>query len=194
MSLKERIYSVLIVSASDSFNNTLADLLSVSKYSPQIVLKSVAAAKRNVLERVYDLIIINSPLPDDDATRFAIDLCESKSSVVLLFTRSEIYDEVYDRAAEHGVYVLQKPTSKSIITAALGWMASTRERLRKAEKKTLSLEEKMDEIRTVNRAKWVLICELKMSESEAHRFIEKQAMDRCITKREVAESIIKTYI
>mgnify|MGYP006955441789 CR=1 FL=1 len=36
---------------------------------------------------------------------------------------------------------------------ALGWMESPRERLRQFEKKSLSIEEKMDEIRLVNKAK-----------------------------------------
>ncbi len=65
--------------------------------------------------------------------------------------------------------------------------------MRKSEKKALSNEEKMEEIRIVNRAKWLLISELKMDEQGAHRYIEKQAMDRCISKRIVAEEIIKTY-
>ena len=51
----------------------------------------------------------------------------------------------------------------------------------------------MEEIRIVNRAKWLLISELKMDEQGAHRYIEKQAMDRCISKRIVAEEIMKTY-
>ena len=72
-------------------------------------------------------------------------------------------------------------------------MSSARERLRKSEKKALSIEEKMEEIRIVNRAKWILIREIKLDEPEAHRYIEKQAMDRCISKRIVAEEIIKTY-
>ena len=55
-------------------------------------------------------------------------------------------------------------------------------------------EEKMKEIRLVNRAKWVLIDELKMSEADAHRYIEKQAMDRCVSRREIAEEIISTYL
>ena len=57
----------------------------------------------------------------------------------------------------------------------------------------MQIEEKMEEIRIVNRAKWLLISELKMDEPQAHRYIEKQAMDRCISKREVADEIIKTY-
>lgn len=50
-----------------------------------------------------------------------------------------------------------------------------------------------DEIRLIERAKEVLIEYLKMTEAQAHRYIEKQAMDMRITRREVAESIIKTY-
>ena len=72
-------------------------------------------------------------------------------------------------------------------------MAAARERLRSLEKKTISIEDKMEEIRLVNRAKWILIEQLKMTESEAHRHIEKQAMDRCVYKKEIAFGIINTY-
>jgi response regulator NasT len=108
--------------------------------------------------------------------------------------RSELHAEIYDKVAEHGVFTLPKPTSKPTIITALNWMASVRERLRKLEKKTLSIEEKMEEIRIVNRAKWRLITELKMDEPDAHRYIEKQAMDRCVSKREIAEGIVKMYL
>ena len=95
--------------------------------------------------------------------------------------------------AEHGVFTLPKPVNRPALAQALDWMSSARERLRKLEKKTVSVEEKMEEIRAVNRAKWLLISELSMAEPQAHRYIEKQAMDRCISRREVAEEIIRTY-
>lgn len=193
MSLKEQVYSVLIVSASENFNTALEKLLPESQYDPVHTVSSISAAKRAFAEKAYDFILINSPLPDDIGTRFAIDVCNSKGTVVLLMIRAELHEETYNKVAEHGVFTLPKPTSKPTISTALSWMASARERLRKSEKKTLSIEEKMEEIRIVNRAKWLLISEIKMDEAGAHRYIEKQAMDRCISKREVAESIIKTY-
>lgn len=193
MSLKERVYSVLVVSASDNFNSALNDLLPESKYHPVHTVTSISSAKRVVAERAFDFVIINSPLPDDNGSHFAIDACTSKGTVVLLLVRNDIYAQIYDRTAEYGVFTLSKPTVKATMTKALEWMASARERLRRFEKKTLSIEEKMEEIRLVNRAKWLLIDELKMSEPDAHRYIEKQAMDRCISKREVAEEIVKTY-
>lgn len=193
MSLKERVYSVLIVSAAENLNTALTALLPESKYGPVHIASSISAAKRAFAERIYDYVIINSPLPDDIGTRFAIDTCNSKGTVVLLMVRAELHAEIYDKVAEHGVFTLPKPTSKPTIITALSWMSSARERLRKAEKKTLSIEEKMEEIRLVNRAKWLLISELQFDEPEAHRYIEKQAMDRCVSKKVVAEEIIKTY-
>ena len=122
-----------------------------------------------------------------------MDLTGLKTSVALLMVRSDVYTTTYNRVAEYGVYVLPKPTAKPIVSQAIDWMIATRERLKKFEKKTMSTEEKMQEIRIVNRAKWVLIDGLKMTEADAHRYFEKQAMDRCISKREIAEEIIKTY-
>ncbi len=193
MSLKEQVYSILIVSSAENFNTALSALLPESKYTPIHIVSNVSTAKRELAERPFDFVLINSPLPDDIGTRFAIDTSNNGETVVLFIVRAELYNEMYDKVAEHGVFVLSKPTSKPTITTALSWLSSARERLRKAEKKTLSIEEKMEEIRIVNRAKWLLIDELKMDEPGAHRYIEKQAMDRCVTKRIIAEEIIKTY-
>ena len=55
------------------------------------------------------------------------------------------------------------------------------------------MDEKIQEIRLVTRAKWTLIQCLGMSEEEAHRYIEKQAMDNRISRREVAKRGLTTY-
>ena len=193
MCLEKWGYSVLIASAAENFNSALSALLPSANYSPVHIVSSISAAKRAFAERSYDYVIINAPLPDDQGTRFAIDAGNSPNTVVLLMIRAELHMEVYDKVAKHGVFTLPKPISKSAMINALSWMASARERLRKFEKKSVSIEEKMEEIRIVNRAKWLLIQQLHMDEPEAHRYIEKQAMDRCITRREIASEIIKMY-
>ncbi len=193
MSLKEQIYAVLAVSAAEKFNQALPDIFTPSVFSPLNCVSSVSAAKRAAAERDFDFIIINSPLPDDSGIRFAIDAASSRGTVVLFLSRAEQYPDAFDKLAEHGVFLMQKPVSSSSFRLASEWLISARERIRKTEKKTLSIEEKMNEIRIVNRAKWLLISELKMSEPDAHRYIEKQAMDRCVSRRIIAEEIIKTY-
>ena len=193
MSLKERIYSVLVVSASENFNAAAKELLPSSGYNPVHSANNVSEAKRYIAARSFDFVIVNSPLPDESGIRFAIDCCRSQTTVVLLLARSDVHAEVHDKVTEHGVFTLSKPTNRATLMQALSWMSSARERLRKMQQKTSSIEERMEEIRIVNRAKCLLISELKMTESEAHRYIEKNAMDNCIPKKEAAKKVIKLY-
>ena len=193
MSLKEQVYSVLVVSASEKINAALSEQFSVPTFSPVQVVAGVSVAKRALAERDFDFVVVNSPLPDDTGVRFSIDAATDSGAVVLFLARTEQYDDAYEKLAANGVFLLQKPIAKSVLQIASEWLISAREGLRKHQKKTLSIEEKMNEIRTVNRAKWLLISELKMTESDAHRYIEKQAMDRCVPKSLIAEEIMKLY-
>ena len=183
MSLKERVYSILIVSAADSFTSAFTNLLPESRYRPVYTVTSISIAKRVMAEKTFDFVIINSPLPDDSGTCFAIDTCTNKQSVVLLLVKNDIHPDIHDKVAEYGVFTLPKPISKATIIHALNLLESARERLRQFEKKSISIEDKMSEIRLVNKAKWLLISQLHMSEPDAHRYVEKQAMDRCTSKK-----------
>ncbi|MBQ6163340.1 MAG: ANTAR domain-containing protein [Clostridia bacterium] len=190
MSLREHVYSVLLVSASEKMNVSLTALLPEKIYYPLTVAASVSEAQRKINEQAYDLVIVNAPLPDDLGRKFAIDVTAENNAVTVLIVRSELYDETYDRVAEYGVLTLSKPTNAPMIKQTLDYMRATRERLYRMQKKTVSLEDKMAEIRLVNKAKWSLIESRGFSENEAHKYIEKTAMDLGLTRREVAESII----
>ncbi len=193
MVFSDQTYSVLVVSSAQKFNDALTQMLPGSDYYPVNFVSNVAAARRELLGRVYDFVIINAPLPDDPGTRFAIDACSKTGTVVLLLIRSEVYDEINAKVVSQGVFTLPKPIATQTLQQGLKWMASARERLRKLEQKATTIEEKMEEIRLVNRAKWILIEQLKMTEEEAHHHIEKQAMDRCVSRKEIALGLIKTY-
>ena len=191
MSQEDRVYSVLVVSSSRNFQEVIDANFPEANFSPLHIVNSISAAKRKVSEFTYDLVVINSPLPDDVGTRFAVDT--ALDSVVLLLVSNDVYEDVNYRVSGQGVFVLGKPFSKTLFATAINWMRSARSIVLKSQKKTHTIEEKMEEIRIVNRAKWLLISELKMDEPQAHHYIERQAMNRCISKREVAEEIIKTY-
>ncbi len=193
MGFSEQVYSVLVVSPSRKFNEAAAAILPGTGYEPVRFALSAAEARRELLDKTFDFVIINAPLPDENGTRLAIDLCGRLETVALLLVRSEAYEEINARVIPQGVFTLSKPTSAQSFRQALTWMASARERSRRLEKKAVTIEEKMEEIRLVNRAKWLLIEQLKMTEPDAHRYIEKQAMDRCVSRREIALGIIKTY-
>ena len=193
MVFRERTYSVLIVTASDSFTNNVMPLLPMTDYWPVTTARSIGEARRRIAETAFDIVLINAPLPDDFGMRLAIDICTNSGAGVLLMVKNDLFNDIYAKVVNYGVITLSKPTNLQMVTQNLRILCATRERMRQMEAKQATVEEKIEEIRLVNHAKWLLIQCLSMTESEAHRYIEKQSMDERISKREVAENIIKTY-
>lgn len=193
MNLEQHRYSLLLVSSAARFNCTLTAMLPGSLYSPVSIAADITGARRKLLEKRYDIIIVNTPLPDDFGTRFALDICENSGTGVLLLVKAEYYPDINAKVSPCGALTLSKPTTPQLIMQSLTLLCATRERLRRMEEKTASIEEKMENIRVINRAKCLLIEQLRMTESEAHRYLEKQAMDLCVTKRKIAENIISAY-
>ena len=148
--------------------------------------------RRLLLEQSFDIVIVNAPLPDEFGTQLALELSETSGAGVLLLVKAEQYAELSARLTPNGILTLQKPTTPQLLTQTLQLLCGTRERLRRMEQKTASFEEKMAEIRLVNRAKCLLIERKAMTEQEAHRWIEKQAMDRCVSRKVIAEQILQT--
>ena len=193
MVFQERTYRVLIVSASDSITNSIMPLLPMTDYGPVISVRSVSEARRKIVDCEFDIVLINAPLPDDFGMRLAIDICSNSGAGVLLLVKNDLFEEVYAKVVSYGVITLAKPTNMQMVSQNLRILCATRERMRQMEAKQATVEEKIEEIRLVNRAKWLLIESLHMTEPEAHRYIEKQSMDLRISKREVAENVIRTY-
>ena len=185
MVFQERTYSVLVVSASAAFDRTVSDLLPRNDFFPVNMVKSCGEARRALLDKEYDIVLINAPLQDDFGMRLAIDVCSTSHAGVLLCVKSALYNDVYSKVTPHGVLTLSKPTSLPMITHSLRVLCALRERLRKLEAKQQSVEKRMEEIRLVNRAKWLLIQCLNMTEAQAHRYLEKLAMD---TRRSLAQT------
>ena len=187
-------YRVLLVSLSEKFNNEISSLLQDSFSADQVDFASSAGeARRKLLEKTYDAVIVNAPLRDEFGSRLCMDASVSSGTVAALFAATEVYDEIVQKVTPHGVFVIRKPAAKQTIAQSFSLLISARERLRTVEKKAGKAESKLDEFKTVNRAKWLLIDIENMSEDEAHKYIEKAAMDSGITKKQAAQMIIEKY-
>ena len=193
MELKTRQYKVLIVSAQPKFNESLVELISSRSYYEYELEQSVSSARQLLTERTFDMILINAPLPDEDGVRLAVDRSSQDKCSVLLLVRNEYYQSIFDQVCPYGVYTLPKPSPKQMVSQAFDWLESSCERLKSIQKRAVSLEDRMKEIRIVNRAKLLLISKEGLSEDEAHHRIEHLAMDRCITKKAAAEELIALY-
>ncbi len=184
---------VLIASGTERGTEYLTSVLDGKEYDASSPVSSAAEARRRLDSVAYDIVIVNTPLKDEFGADFAATAAENGASGVILIVKNEIFDQIAYKTEDSGVIVLSKPLSGNMIAQAIRIASALHARLAKAEKKTESMQKRMDEIRLVNHAKWVLISKLGMDEDNAHRFIEKQAMDLRQTKSEVSQFIIRTY-
>jgi response regulator NasT len=185
--------SILIVSNSGKSMDYFSGLLSGAQFSPVLCAATAGEAKRILVGTPVDIVIINTPLPDDFGVQMALDIAGDNTTGVLLFVKSELYEQVSYRVEDYGILTLQKPNSRQNIIQSLKLLVATKVKLKAMQEKALTLENKMEDIRIINRAKILLIEQYKMSEVQAHRYIEKQAMDTCRKRRDIAENIIRTY-
>ena len=185
----DKRYSVLIVSSSEQFNTMTKKILPDRRFDVVEIRISASAARRELLVREYDLIIINAPLQDGMGTDFVMDIVDKHSSGIIFAVPTELYSNANDHLIDYGVLTISKPLKLSEMERMVKLLIAMNDRLRQAQKKIKTLTEKMDELKVVSRAKIVLV-ERGMSESEAHDHIIREAMNRGLTKRQVAEEIV----
>ena len=184
-------HSILIVSSSERFDAAVKRALPQGSFQTIDVKKSASVARRSLLEKDYDIIVVSVPLPGETGLEFALDAAEQKSASVVLAVPREIYEEVLEHVIDRGMQVLPKPLSDIHINRGIRFSVAIQDRLREKDRKLSSMQEKLEELRVVSRAKLVLVEQQHMTEDEAHRYIGKQAMDSGLSRRRVAEGILE---
>lgn len=185
--------SALIVSSSEKSISLFSEMLGAASISQVTAVQLCGEARRLLLERDFDLVIINAPLHDETGESLSRHIASKNICQVILVIKSEIYDEISAATEDDGVLTIARPINRNVFWASLKLAKSAQSRLTRAQTENSRLKQKIEDIRIVDRAKCILISYLGMSEQEAHRHIEKQAMDMRQTKRAVAEGILKTY-
>ena len=188
----ERIFRVLLVSSSKNFSLGITDALSHESYEVETI-DTIAKAKRLVIDKDFDIIIINSPLVDDFGLNFAIDEAIRNISGILMFVKPELESEVYYKTYEYGILTLTKPTSSGVLLQSLRLLGTTIIKRESLYTKPTDIKSKLEEIKIINNAKLLLIEHKHISEDEAHRYLEKRAMNLRVTKLKVAREIIDEY-
>lgn len=184
---------VLVVSGTQKGREYLTGVLPKKDFNVVAQASGADEAKRILLNQPFDIIIVNTPLTDEYGLDFALCAAEDTGAGVMVLVKGEAFEQAVCKVEDFGVLTVIKPNSRENILQTVHLMTATRARLRAMEKKNFELKRKMEEVRLVSRAKWALIESEGISEGDAHRRIEKQAMDRRLTRRQIAEEIILNY-
>ena len=182
--------SILVVSSSQSMEQLVRRVLFGKSHPVIDYRKTCTLARRALLENKYDIVIIDCPLSEEIGYDFAMDICEEYDASVLIITPPEIYDDVMEYVSDRVILALSKPVSEEFLIRGVRFLSAIQNRMKHYENKVASVEDKMEELKLVNRAKMLLMEKKHITESEAHRLIMKEAMDHSVGKKYVARSII----
>lgn len=189
----DSVKSVLIISGTEKSRESLAELCRSHSFTTIYTAFNALEAHRIIGQYEVELVVINSPLADEFGDGLAIAISEKTCAGVVLLAKSELTEAVTAKVEEYGVFVLPKPISHPLFLQSIKLLSASCRRLQTLRSQTAQLETKIEEIRLVDRAKCALIQYLGMTEPQAHRYIEKQAMDMRLPRRKIAESILNTY-
>ncbi len=183
----------LIVSGSEKGLDAVSQLLKASGYSKITTLISGSEARRMIDTTEFELVVINTPLSDEFGHELSIMIAESSTAGIILICKNDVADDVDEKVSDFGVCVVPKPLNRAVFHQSLKLVQATRSRMLGLKRENVKLLSKIDEMRLINRAKCTLMQYLKFTEPQAHKYIEKQAMNTRQTRKEVALRILATY-
>jgi response regulator NasT len=184
--------TALVLSCSEKATAFITEMLATT-VEDVVPIKSCSEARRMFLERDFDLVVVNAPVKDETGESFSRHVASKSVSQIVLIVNAEIFDAVSAACENDGVLMVAKPINRDVFWASIKLAGAAHNRLKRMHAENMQLKQKIEDIRIIDRAKCLLISTLNMSEKESHRYIEKQAMDLRISRREVAEGILKIY-
>lgn len=185
--------SILILSDANSTLEIISELTKVQTFSRIVTTKDCSEAKTDVAQHLFDLIIIDIPFFNESINEFIFYILEkTDSGLIILIDEESSFAEV-ESFESSGAFIITKPVNVSFLSQAIKFIGANKKRLSNLENENQKLQQKIEEIRLVDRAKCVLIQYLNMTEPQAHRYITKQSMDLRQSRLVTAENILKTY-
>lgn len=137
-----------------------------------------------------DLVLMDVKMPTMDGITAAEEIGKKQLAPVVLLTAFS-QKELVDRAVEAGAmaYVV-KPFTPNDLIPAIEVAISRFAQIKALQKEVSSVKEQFETRKVVDRAKSLLITKMGLTEPEAFRWIQKTSMDRRLSMREVAETIV----
>ena len=184
--------NILIAGKTEEICDSIAQLLleldcdNISIFTSGTIIRGVDISK-------FDSVIISTPLSDEFGLDLVADIAKDTKNGVVVLAKREIADEVQKKIRFTGAFVLPRPFNKALLVQTIKLAEVAHIGMAKLEEENRQLSQQLSGMKIVNRAKSMLMQYLNLTEEQAHRHIQKQAMDLRKTQRAVAEDILKTY-
>ena len=186
--MQTRQYSIMIVSRNPKMIEFLKSAMPPDRFYPILVVSNASEARCTMLRSHTDITIIDTPLSDEFGTKLAQDFADD-CAVAIIVKPELLYRTTY-KLEQYGIVTLPRTLYKSVLYQTLVLLGVSVSKAKLLSKDNDTLKTKLSEIKALTKAKALLISKKHMTEIEAHRYIEKLAMDSCSKKSDVVAQII----
>lgn len=182
----------LIVASTQSRQYALTDVLHREKINC-VVCYSAAEARRASLCRPFDLFVIFSGLPDEHGNELAIALAEANDCGGIYIDDVTRTEQLQDELNGYGIITLTRPVTRAAFIEAVRMIVVSNMRVQKLKARNEELTVKLEDAKCISRAKIALMRSLGYSEDQAHKYIERKAMEMRVSRQKIAMDILRTY-
>ena len=189
------LHNLLLLSADPAFLDRFLAQTADTPFAqvPCAFAGSCAQARSLLVDQHFSLCIAEVPLADALGLEFCREFLGKRIGDALLLAEESLLHSLLPRALAAGIGLLPLPCGRTDMLCALSRVEASQRSLAALRQENADLLRRMDALRTIDRAKYLLMQYLGMSEAQAHRYIERQAMNLRVSKKVIAEHIRKTY-
>lgn len=139
-----------------------------------------------------DLVIMDVKMPRRDGIDAASEIAAKRIAPVVILTAFS-QRELVERARDAGAMAyLVKPFSITDLMPAVELAVSRFREVTALEREIVDLSDRLEARKIIERAKSVLMVRQALTEPEAFKWIQRAAMDRRSTMKDVAEVVLET--
>ena len=184
----EKKIRILVAEDETIIRLDLVEMLTEAGY--EVVAQAENGAVAVDLAKLHkpDLAILDVKMPEMDGISAAEQII-TLAPVLMLTAFSQ--RDLVERARDAGVmaYVV-KPFSISDLVPAIEIAISRHTQMKSLETEVADLYERLETRKLIDRAKGILMKAMNLSEPESFAWIQKTAMDRRISMKQVAQAVI----
>ncbi len=181
-------YRILVAEDETLIRMDLVEMLTEAGY--EVIAQASNGEEAITLANLHkpDLAILDVKMPVLDGISAAEKIITVAPVLMLTaFSQKDLVDRARDAGAM--AYVV-KPFTINDLIPAIEISISRHRQMKSLEAEVADLHDRLETRKVIDRAKGILMQALNLSEPQAFSWIQKAAMDRRITMKEVAEAVI----
>lgn len=180
--------NVLIAAKTTEACKTLGSFIDSAEYDVTTATDGMTIRSIDIAR--FDFIFISVPLENENGLSLLTELRKLTEAHLIAIVREDAADAALKKLSPIGAYIVTKPVYKGALMQAIRFCETHAGSEVVFRRRIAELEKQAELDKKLMRAKLIVMSKEQLSEDEAHRRIQKLAMDLRVSQYEISDDII----